>query len=196
MNTKIINSAFNVFPILETERLILRDFSYCDTRDLFIIRSDQRVMEFMDSPVHQSLSDSEEMIDLMFESFQNKTGINWAIENKFNGRMIGYVGFWRIITEHVRAEIGYALKPPVWGKGYMKEAIMAALYFGFEQLGLHSVEANVNPKNLASVRLLKSLGFKKEGHFRENYYFDGQFFDSEIYSLLESDFQDFGEIGI
>jgi ribosomal-protein-alanine N-acetyltransferase len=187
MNTKIINSVFNSFPTLETERLILRDFSFSDTRDLFIIRSDQRVMEYMDSQAHQSLSDAEEMIYLMLDSFQNETGINWAIENKFDGKMIGYIGFWRIITDHVRAEIGYALKPTVWGKGYMKEAALEVLRFGFEQLGLHSVEANVNPKNLVSAKLLKSLGFKKEGHFKENYYFDGQFFDSDIYSLLESD---------
>jgi len=189
MNTKIINSVFNTFPTLETDRLILRDFSYSDTRDLYIIRSNPKVMEFMDSLTHKSLSDSEEMISLMLDSFMNETGINWAIENKFNGKMIGYIGFWRIIPEHVRAELGYALKPHVWGKGYMKEAVWEALRFGFEQLGLHSVEANVNPDNLASARMLKSLGFKKEGHFKENYLFDDHFVDTDAYSLLESDFQ-------
>jgi [ribosomal protein S5]-alanine N-acetyltransferase len=189
MNTKINNSVFSIFPVLETERLILRDFSYSDTHDLYLIRSNPKVMEFMDSHTHQSLSDSSEMIALMLDSFMDETGINWAIENKYNGKMIGYIGYWRMMPEHVRAEIGYALKPPVWGKGYMKEALWEVLQFGFEQLKLHSVEANVNPGNLASARLLKSLGFKAEGHFKENYFFDGHFFDSDIYSLLETDFQ-------
>lgn len=189
MNTKINNSIFNTFPVLETERLILRDFSFSDTRDLYIIRSNPKVMEFMDSPKHQSLSDTEEMITLMLDSFMDETGVNWAIESKENGKMIGYIGFWRLIPEHVRAEIGYALKPPVWGKGYMKEAAWEVLRFGFEQLGLHSVEANVNPANLASARLLKSLGFQLEGRFKENYFFDGNFSDSHIFSLLESGFQ-------
>jgi [ribosomal protein S5]-alanine N-acetyltransferase len=189
MNTKISDSVFNSFPILETERLILRDFTYSDTHDLYLIRSNPKVMEFMDSPTHISLTDSREMIALMMDSFLNGTGINWAIENKYNGKMIGYIGFWRMIPEHVRAEIGYALKPHVWGKGFMKEALWEVLQFGFEQLKLHSVEANVNPDNLASARLLKSLGFQKEGHFKENYYFNGRFVDSLIFSLLESDFQ-------
>jgi ribosomal-protein-alanine N-acetyltransferase len=189
MNTKISNSVFNTFPILETERLILRDFSYSDTHDLFIIRSNPKVMEFMDSPTHQTIGDSNEMIDIMLDSFLSETGINWAIENKFNGKMIGYIGYWRMMPEHVRAELGYALKTNVWGKGYMKEALWAVLQFGFEQLTLHSIEANVNPANLASARLLKSLGFQKEGHLKENYFFDGRFVDSDIYSLLESDFQ-------
>lgn len=189
MNTKISNLVFESFPILETQRLILREFSYSDTTDLFQIRSNRRVMEFMDSPTHKSLADSKEMIILMLDSYFNKSGINWAIENKFTGKMIGYIGYWRIMNEHVRAELGYALKTHVWGKGFMKEALWEVLQFGFEQLQLHSVEANVNPQNLASSRLLKSLGFQKEGHFKENYFFDGRFIDSDIYSLVESDFQ-------
>ena len=189
MNTKIINSVFNTFPVLETESLILRDFSYSHTRDLYMIRSNQKVMEFMDSLTHQSLIDSEEMIALMLDSFLDETGINWAIENKYDGKMIGYIGFWRIMSENVRAEIGYALKKHVWGKGYMKEAAWEILRFGFEQMGLHSVEANVNPNNLASARLLKSLGFQKEGHFRENYLFEDHFIDTDVYSLIESGFK-------
>jgi [ribosomal protein S5]-alanine N-acetyltransferase len=189
MNTKINHSVFETFPILETERLILRDFTYSDTHDLYQIRSNPKVMEFMDSQTHKSLTDSREMITLMLDSFIKEEGINWAIENKYTGKMIGYIGFWRLIPEHVRAEVGYALKPHVWGKGFMKEAAWEALRFGFKQLNLHSVEANVNPANLASARMLKSLGFKKEGHFIENYFFDGHFYDSFIFSLLESDFQ-------
>jgi len=189
MNTKINHLVFNSFPILETERLVLRDFSYSDTHDLFLIRSNPRIMEFMDSHLHQSLTDSREMIAQMLGSFLDETGINWAIENKYNGKMIGYIGYWRLMKPSVRAELGYALKTHVWGKGYMKEALWEILNFGFEQFGLHSVEANVNPDNIASARMLKSLGFKKEAHYKENYFFDDRFIDSIIYSLLETDFQ-------
>jgi [ribosomal protein S5]-alanine N-acetyltransferase len=89
--------------------------------------------------------------------------------------------------ENVRAELGYALKPHFWGKGYMKEVLFEVLRFGLDQLGLHSLEANVNPENIASVRLLESVGFLKEGHFKENYLFGDHFVDAD--SLLETGFK-------
>ena len=80
------------------------------------------------------------------------------------------------------------LDPAFWGKGFMKEALIAVLDFGFRKLGLHSFQANINPENERSGKLLKQLGFVKEAYFRENYYFNGKYLDSEIYSLLERDF--------
>lgn len=100
---------------------------------------------------------------------------------------IGYFGFWRIEKEHCRAEIGYALNPEFWGNGYMLETMNRLIDFGFNNLKIHSIEANVNQENLSSIRLLEKLNFKKEAHFRENYLFDGKFIDSIIYSLLETD---------
>ena len=89
--------------------------------------------------------------------------------------------------QHCRGEIGYALKPEYWGKGFMTEALKTIIDFGFHKMNLHSIEANVNPKNQKSKKLLKRLGFRKEAYFRENYLFEGKFLDSEIYSLLKKD---------
>ena len=101
--------------------------------------------------------------------------------------MIGYFGYWRLIRKHCRGEIGYALHPKVWGNGYMKETLDCLIPFGFNEMNLHSIEANLNPNNGNSERLLQRFGFKKEAYFRENYLFNGKFNDSVIYSLLESD---------
>ncbi|HUM46715.1 MAG TPA: GNAT family protein, partial [Chitinophagales bacterium] len=86
--------------------------------------------------------------------------------------------------EHFRAEIGYSLLPGYWGRGIMLESITAVIRFGFEILKLHSIEANVNPSNIPSIKLLERSGFVKEAHFKENYYFNGKFLDSAIYSLV------------
>lgn len=67
----------------------------------------------------------------------------------------------------------------------MKEALQAILKYGFETMNLHSVEANVSPLNVASKQLLLSQNFVLEAHFKENYYFNGQFLDSHIYCLLK-----------
>jgi ribosomal-protein-alanine N-acetyltransferase len=69
----------------------------------------------------------------------------------------------------------------------MSETLKILIDFGFNDLRIHSIEANVNPKNEKSVQLLEKLNFKKEAYFRENYFFNGKFVDSIIYSLLESD---------
>ena len=186
MNLKINDKIFTSFPNLESERLIFREFKIKDAEDLFFIRSNDEVMEYMDTTKHNSIKDSEELISSVHESYKNKNGINWAIVEKSTNSFIGYFGYWRMIPEHCRAEIGYALKPKYWGKGYMKEALNKLVDFGFNELGLHSIEANVNINNNSSIKLLEKKGFIKEAHFRENYLFNGVYLDSIIYSLIES----------
>lgn len=187
MNTRINPIVFKSFPILETERLILRGFVDEDTPDFFAIRSSSKVMQYMDSFPHQTYNESREMINEMKASFIGRTGINWAIELQPQRILIGYIGLWRIMFENVRAELGYSLHPDFWGKGFMKEAIGEVLRFGFEELHVHTIEASVNPANRASIGLLKKIGFSKEAHFRENYYFNGGFVDSVIYCMVETD---------
>jgi len=187
MSLEIKKAAFKEFPEFESERLLFRKILPGDAKDIFLIRSNNEVMRFMDVPRHNSISDSEKLIHTVEESYKNETGINWAIIEKQSYGFIGYIGFIRIFPEHCRAEIGYALKHEYWGKGYMYETINRMVRFGFEELKLHSIEANVNPLNEKSNKVLERVGFKQEAYFRENYLFNGKFLDSVIYSLLEKD---------
>jgi ribosomal-protein-alanine N-acetyltransferase len=68
----------------------------------------------------------------------------------------------------------------------MNEAMTAVINYGFDDLKLHSIEANVNPGNASSIRLLERSGFIREAYHRENYYYNGHFLDSAIYSLVNS----------
>lgn len=188
MNTKINDKVFEQFPVLESNRLIFRAFEYADVPKLFGMRSNDEVMKYLDTYYHQSEADSRLMIEGIHQSFLKKEGINWVIEEKDSGDFVGYIGFWRMMKENVRAEIGYALHPDFWNCGYMTETGRIILEFGFNSLHLHSVEANVNKENQRSMKLLEKLGFVKEAHFRENYFYNGEFIDSIIYSLLETDF--------
>jgi ribosomal-protein-alanine N-acetyltransferase len=175
------------FPLLETPRLTLRDFQPGDVMQVFNIRSDERVMEYMDRPSMQSLEEAEKIVNSTIQGNRNKTSATWAITLKGEDILIGYASFWRWMKEHFRAEIGYALLPVYWGRGIIGEALTAVLKFGFKEMGLHSIEANVNPGNAASIKVLEKLKFKKEAYFRENMFFNGKFCDSVIYSLLETD---------
>ena len=187
MNSKINDTFFDNFPEIESERLIFKNFTIADATDGLSIRSDERVMKYMDTETPKTVNEFEKRIELYHTSFEEKKGITWAIVEKVSNKIIGDFGFWKIDVKHHRGEIGYVLHPEYWGKGYMKETMRALLEVGFNQLNLHSIEANVNPKNESSKKLLLNMGFKQEAYFRENYFFEGKYLDSVIYSLLESD---------
>ena len=187
MITEINKNIFNSFPEFESERFLFRKILLSDVKDLLLIRSNDDVMRFMDVTRFESIADAEKWVHSVSESYDKETGIMWGIVEKLSNSFVGYFGFWRMIPEHYRAEIGYALKPECWGKGYMYETINRMAGFGFENMKLHSIEANVNPANEKSKKVLEKIGFKKEAYFRENYLFDGKFLDSIIYSLLEND---------
>lgn len=180
---------FENFPQLESERLIFRAFDLKDALDIQLIRSDDKVMNYMDSEYHKTIKDSENFILKNCDRYKNKSGIFWAIIEKTENKFIGDFAFWNIIRENHRAEIGYTLKPDFWSKGYMTETLTRLIKFGFNDLKLHSFEAEINPKNTHSEKALVKIGFKKEAYFKENRYFNGQYLDSEIYSLLETDFK-------
>lgn len=187
MITEINKNIFGSFPEFESERLLFRKIIFADAKEIFSIRSNDDVMRFMDVPRHYSINDSEKLIDSIDDSYAKEMGICWAIVEKKSNAFVGYIGFIRMTPEHCRAEIGYALKPEYWGKGFMFETINRIVRFGFREMNLHSIEANVNPLNERSQKVLERVGFKKEAYFRENYLFDGKFLDSVIFSLLEKD---------
>lgn len=187
MNYKINDIVFTVFPKLETERLLLTEFVKSDSVELFKMRSDEKVLKYLDRDPHKSVEESELMISVMIEAYNNKEGINWIIRKKDTLNVIGYIGYWRMRKEDARAEIGYAMKPEFWGNGFMYEAMTKVIEFGFKKFCLHSIEANVNPANISSIKLLEKFRFKREAYFHEDYFFNGKFFDSAIYCLLETD---------
>lgn len=148
----MLGFSFTPFPKLDTERLQLRQITGEDENDLFLLRSDERVMRFLDRPMARSNEDAAELIQKINQSLQTNDGITWGISLKNDPVLIGTIGYWRIIKEHYRAEIGYMLRPAYHGKGFMQEAMTAVLEYGFQTMQLHSVEANVNPKNEDSIK--------------------------------------------
>jgi ribosomal-protein-alanine N-acetyltransferase len=183
----INDDIFNVFPRLETERLILREIVPDDAPDLFRIYSDPEVMRYWSSAPLQRIDEVQQRIAGSAAAFQAREGIRWAITRKGSDRLIGSCGHWRLMRQHLRSEIGYDLAPEHWGQGIVPEAVGAILRFGFERIELHSVEAQIEPNNQASRRVLEKLGFVQEGYFRENFVVEGIFTDTAVFSLLKSD---------
>ena len=153
----------------------------------FIQRTNKDVMKYIDRPMPVVMDEVREKIEEGIASMEACKALLWAIVRKEDKRYLGDVGYWRIDEEHGFGEIGYSLHPEHWRKGYMSEALKVLLPYAFQKMGLHRIEANVNVDNVASSSLLVKVGFQKEAHFRENYYYNEQFLDSHIYGLLEKD---------
>lgn len=175
---------FNPFPVLETERLLLRQVTMDDAPDVLIMRSDINAMKYIGKPISTTLDDARDLIGRIEDGIESNTAIGWGISLKNNHRFIGTIGFHRIDTSNYRAEIGYMLLPEFWNKGVMSEAMNSVLDYGFKTLKFHSIFANIDPDNLRSAAILKKFNFVKEAYFKENFYFNGKFTDTEIYSLL------------
>ncbi len=175
---------FKPFPLLDTERLYLREITLNDVPEVFKLRSSEKVMQFIDRPIATKPEDAAELINKIIFSLKENEGITWGITLKSNLKLIGTIGFWKIEKEHYRAEIGYALHPDFHRKGIMQEAMSTVLEHGFKKMNLHSVEANINPENEVSKKLLAKNNFVQEAYFKENYFSNGKFLDSAIYSLI------------
>lgn len=175
---------FSPFPELETERLLLRRVNTNDIKEIFALRSNPETMKYIPRPLVKTNEDALEHIAMIDIKIEANEGINWAITLKDNPKLIGVIGHYRIKPEHYRAEIGYMLLPEYHGKGIVSEAVKEAVNYGFQVMKLHSIEAIIDPNNDASAKVLEKNGFIKEAHLKENEFYEGRFFDTVIYSLL------------
>ena len=180
----MLSLQFQPFPILITERLRLRKIGHEDDDSFFALRSSKTVMRYIDRPLAKTKEDVISLIDMMAGLIESNEGLTWTITRKEDPLMIGTVHLWKISKENHRAEIGYLLDPVWQGQGIMRETLEAVIHFGFHSINLHSIEADVSPDNNASFHLLERCGFVREAHFKENFFYDGKFLDTLVYTLL------------
>lgn len=175
---------FSQFPVLHTDRLLLRALTPDDAEAMFALRSDPRAMQYVPRPLARTREDAAAHIAMILAEQKANNCIQWVIALKDDPAMMGVIGYWRMKPEHYRTELGYMLLPANWGRGIISEAIAVVVDHAFHVLGFHSIEAIVDPRNPASMRVLEKNGFVREGWFRENYFHEGKFRDSAVYSRL------------
>lgn len=174
---------------LHTDRLVIRPLQDDDAQDLFQIFSDPEVMRYWSSKPWTSLEQAHEKITLDRTALESGESLILGVERKQDHRLIGTCSLFEMNWQCRRAEIGYVLKSSEWGQGYMNEALHALLDFGFQDMNLHRVEADIDPRNEASERILQKLGFTKEGLLRERWIVDGEITDTGFYGLLSREWK-------
>ena len=176
---------FNPFPIIETERLILRKPEIGDVDEMYRHRSNPELMRYIPHRLAHSREQVETAMNNIHRMIGNNETINWAITLKETNEMMGMVGYVRFYHDHYRAEIGYMLHTPYHGKGYAREATKAAMDHGINAWGLHSIEAIINHENESSKNLVEKLGFTKDAFFRDYLHHGGNFISANVYSFVK-----------
>lgn len=177
------------FPVIQSDRLLLRQLRLDDSRDLFHYFSLDEVTEYYDLESFKDVKQAEQLIQSWNQRFESNQGIRWGITLNSESRIIGTCGFHNWMKEHDKAEIGYELAPEYWRKGIMTEAIREILKFGFTNLGLNRIEAFIDPENISSRKLLAKVGFREEGLLKECFYEKNRFVDAVIFAILRKQFE-------
>ena len=153
---------FSPFPNLTTERLLLRKITIEDAEDIYALRSDDRVNEFLDRPKALSVEDAGNFINQIRSRGSNNELLYWAITQKKNSKLIGTIVYWNISKEEYKGEIGFEMHPDYQGKGLMREAVEKVIDYGFNELGLQTIEAFPEAANEKSIILLERTHFKRD----------------------------------
>lgn len=171
------------FPELKTSRLLLRQFNKNDLESVFKGLSHPQVIKYYGIS-YTTLEATRAQMDFYADLEKNETGIWWAICDLLNQTFYGAAGFSSLSKEHKKAELGYWLMPEFWKKGIISEALPVVCEYGFENLGLHRIEALVETENESSKNALTKLDFILEGTMRDCEIKDGKFISLHIYSRL------------
>lgn len=174
-------------PLIHTPRLQLRPLQPGDEDALFALFSHPQVMRHWSTPPWTDREAAAAMVALDGGAGPDASWRRLGLVAAAGGPVIGTCTLFDIDRGSRRAEIGYALAPSAWGRGLMHEALQALLHYGFDELNLNRVEADIDPANTASARALQRLGFQAEGLLRERWIVAGQVSDSALYGLLRRD---------
>lgn len=172
---------------LNSDRIVLRWLSESDLSALFDIFSNPEVMRYWSSPPFTDIAEARQMLKDIQENYQIGGALQLGIERRKDQVLIGTCTLHNFNLRSRRAEVGYALGRPYWRQGYMLDALRVMIGYAFENLGLNRLEADIDPRNAASEKLLVRLGFVKEGYLRQRWIVNGEVSDSVFYGLLRSD---------
>ena len=160
---------------LVTDRLRLRRARLADAEDLFAVFREPRAMRYWSTPPHAEIGETERWLRSMIDA-DPQASDDFVIE--FDGRAVGKAGAWRL------PEVGFILHPDLWGQGLAREALSAVIAHLFATRALDRLAADVDPRNDACLRLLRSLGFRETGRAERTWRVGDEWCDS-VYLAVE-----------
>ena len=174
-------------PALAGRAVRLRQPRESDVPALLAIFGDAETLRYWSHGPLADLAAARTYYDGIVSGLADRTLFQWAITAPDTDRLVGTVTLVDWDRANRRCEIGFILHPSAWGRGLASDAARTVIRWAREHMGLHRVEADVEPPNAASLKLLERLGFEREGHFRERWWTRGRWTDSVMLGLLTED---------
>jgi len=174
------------FPVLNTERLILRSLTAEDEADVFALYSNPEVTRLCDVVTLANPSQARAVLQTFQSEFERDSGVRWAITERGAPGLIGLCGVgWH--RHNFSALLSYDLNQHCWNRGIMTEAVRAVVAYTFADAGMNRITATTVVDNPASRQVLRHVGFQEEGILRAWGFWKGKFQDLRCFSLLRTD---------
>ena len=174
---------------ITTPRLVLRDLRAGDLADLNVFDADPEVVRYMSCDV-QDLEGTRAYLERSLQGAREtpRKVYDLAITRPGEDRALGRVGLHVERPEHRDATVWFVVRRELWGQGLVTEAARALFAFAFDELKLHRLWADADPRNVGSWRVMEKLGMRREAHLRENWWLKGEWCDSYLYAILDREF--------
>jgi [ribosomal protein S5]-alanine N-acetyltransferase len=171
-------------PTLDAGSVRLRQLGPADLADLHSVFSDVAAMRYWSRPAFADLDETRDYLAAIDRGRETGDLLQWGIEHLAQGRIVGTTTLFNLDFRQGRAEVGYILGALWWGQGLASAALQRLFTHAQDGLGLRRIEADVDPRNAASLRLLERLGFQREGYCRERWLVSGELQDAVLLGLL------------
>jgi [ribosomal protein S5]-alanine N-acetyltransferase len=183
--------ALPTFGSIDSPRLSLRRVVEADLPDLLLVNGDAEVTRYLPYATWQSLDDGAAWLRRIEATHAAGSGEQLVMVRRDDARVVGSVLLFKHDEGSARVELGYVLGRAHWNQSLAQEAVVAACGHAFNALGIRRIEAEVNPDNLASNRLLQRIGFTREGTLRQRWVAKGETYDTHIYGCLADEWRRF-----
>lgn len=179
-------------PLLHGGGLLLRPLAPGDAGALLALFGDGQVTRWTSLDRFEDEAAARAMIERIGQDFAAGTRQQWGIvePDDGTGEVIGTAILAQLDRRHRRAEVGFAVRRSHWGRRIVSRALPLLIDHAFGTLDLHRLEANVDPDNAASLRVLERNGFRREGHQRERFHQEGAWHDALMLGLLRRDWRE------
>ncbi len=169
---------------LESERLLIKPIEEEDIYQLLELRWDKDIMQYS---LHEPIS-RKDQLEWYKSLTKRDLALSIFLKERDSRSLVGTIGLFNISMRHQRAEIRPRLSLEYQGMGIAHEASRMILTYGFNVLNLQRVDATQFRENIAAVKFVQRLGFKKEGLLRRHFYQNGKFRDVGLVGLLKEEF--------
>jgi RimJ/RimL family protein N-acetyltransferase len=181
--------------MLQSNRLTIRNIESRDLDNIHELHSLPETDRFNTLGIPETVHTTELILEewLTFKVKKPRTSYIFCIESKFDRQFIGLIALNLGKENYKSGEVWYKTNPVYWGNGYTTEALIKVMEFGFNELGLHRIEAGCAVDNIASIRVLEKVGMTREGMKRQNLPIRGEWKDNYFYAILDEEFNTHNE---